>query len=208
MPDKLCLFDMDGTLFDYEGQMRSDLSRICSQHEPDPMTMDIWDENGVPAWLKHRMHLIKNVPGWWRDLPKLKIGWVLLREIQKIGFDIQILTKGPKSRPHSWAEKVECVQRHFGQDEVGINIVMDKGGKYGRVLVDDFPEYIERWLECRSRGLVIMPLNRHNKDFKHPNVLSYRHYDDSQDTVLDGTIVKALNAAFNRNPKQHWKDLI
>lgn len=45
--------------------------------------------------------------------------------------------------------------------------------RYGAVLVDDWPEYIRRWLENRPRGLVIMPAHEHNAGFNHPNVVRY-----------------------------------
>ena len=49
----------------------------------------------------------------------------------------------------------------------------DKGLVYGKVLFDDWPEYITSWLEYRPRGLVIMPNHPHNQGFKHPNVIRY-----------------------------------
>ena len=44
---------------------------------------------------------------------------------------------------------------------------------YGKVLYDDYPDYIERWLKHRPRGLVVMPVNDHNKSFDHPNVFKW-----------------------------------
>jgi hypothetical protein len=41
---------------------------------------------------------------------------------------------------------------------------------YGKVLYDDFPPYILRWLEWRPRGKVLMLDAQHNRDFTHPNV--------------------------------------
>ncbi|NCN98585.1 hypothetical protein GW923_00135 [Candidatus Pacearchaeota archaeon] len=35
------------------------------------------------------------------------------------------------------------------------------------------PDYVERWLEWKPRGLVIIPACDYNKDFKHPQVLKY-----------------------------------
>jgi len=42
---------------------------------------------------------------------------------------------------------------------------------YGRALVDDWPPYVEAWLEYRPRGLVIMPDRPWNQGFSHPNVV-------------------------------------
>lgn len=54
-----------------------------------------------------------------------------------------------------------------------ITITRDKGLVYGKVLVDDYPGYIERWLKWRKNGLVIMPASKSNKDFKHEQVIRY-----------------------------------
>jgi 5'-nucleotidase len=41
------------------------------------------------------------------------------------------------------------------------------------VLVDDWPEYIHRWLTWRPRGLVIVPAQPWNVGFSHPKALRY-----------------------------------
>lgn len=201
--EQICLFDMDGTLFDYEGTMRADLTKLRGPNEPDPMTMNIWDEDAYP-WLTARMHLIKMVPGWWRKLPKLKEGWEIYNIVKKIGFQTQILTKGPSSKPHVWSEKVRCIRKHFAKEEISsINITEDKKGQYGRVLVDDFGPYMDKWLKHRCRGLGIMPVNTNNKDYKHENVVKY---DGSTDSLAE--VFRALRAAYRRAPKQHWQEAL
>lgn len=125
MPSELvALFDMDGTLFDYDGQLREDLATLMSPNETMPE--DIFDES-IP-WLKARMHLIKSQPGWWRELPKLQLGWDVYHVAVELGFCIDILTKGPRSKPQAWAEKVECIMRHFGDEVVPISSVRRKNG--------------------------------------------------------------------------------
>lgn len=54
-----------------------------------------------------------------------------------------------------------------------VHVVSDKGLVYGVALYDDYPRYIEAWLEHRPRGLVVMPANASNKHFSHPNVIRY-----------------------------------
>ncbi len=44
---------------------------------------------------------------------------------------------------------------------------------YGKVLVDDWPKYLEPWLNNRPRGIGIMPAQEWNKDFKHERVVRY-----------------------------------
>lgn len=207
MTHKIALFDMDQTLFDYEGQLRRDLALLRSPGEIDPVTLEnLW--NIDEPWIKARMNLIKMYPGWWRNLPRLQIGWTVLEMCRQIGFKIQILTKGPDHKPHVWAEKVECVRAceelqnsiiHItGDDECGHG----KGQVYGTVLVDDYPKYITAWLKFRKRGLVIMPLNNYNREFYHPNVIAFDGCDSCD------TVKKALQAAYARKEKQYWRDLL
>ena len=191
--DKICLVDMDGVLFDYESQLKEDLSKLKSPEEPE--IENLWSEN-MP-WIKHRMDLIKSQPGWWEKLPLYEPGVRLLQLVRKIGFTPAILTKGPTSKSRAWGEKVEAIKNHFG--DMPINVVGEsKGGVYGRVLIDDYPEYIKSWLEWRPRGLVIMPAHAYNESFAHENVI---RYDDNIVEVRD-----ALMAAFSRNEKEHWKE--
>jgi 5'-nucleotidase len=210
------LFDMDGTLFAFHDQLIRDLETLRSPDEL-PIT-DLFDDN--KPWLKARMNLIKGRPGWWRDLPKLQLGWHVYHMAEKIGYQIQILTKGPRSNGNNpevfshhaiaWAEKVQCIDKHFGPN-VAITIVSGnkaeinkaKSGVYGRFLVEDYPDYLDGWLEHRSRGLGIMIHNESNAHYTHPNVV---RYDGSPESCI--AVQKALVAAYNREDKQHWKDLL
>lgn len=163
------LFDMDGTLFDYDGQLRRDLEALMSPNEEMPE--NIFDES-IP-WIKARMHLIKSQPGWWRDLPKFQLGWDVYEAAIELGFCIDILTKGPRSKPQAWAEKVECIMRHFPEEVVPNIVGKTKKRYYGAFLCDDYPPYVEDWLKHRPRGLAIMPAHRYNEKFSHPNVIRY-----------------------------------
>lgn len=118
-----------------------------------------------------------------------------------IGFCCKVLTKGPKSKPHAWTEKVQCIHDHFGL-EMPIDIAgRSKGGTYGRVLVDDYPGYISSWLEFRPRGLVIMPAHDYNADFEHENIIRY----DGNNAEI---VRRALQAAYARGRMEHWCDHI
>lgn len=145
------LIDMDGTLYDYHEKLKADLRALMSPGEVEPE--DIFSER--EPWLKARINLIKSQVGWWRDLPKLRLGWLVFSIAQELGFDIQILTKGPYSKSRAWAEKVECVQRDMG--EIPVNIVgRDKNHYYGHFLCDDYEPYMRGWLKHRPRGLGIL----------------------------------------------------
>lgn len=192
---KTGLLDMDGTLFNYSEQLYKDLSLLQSPEE-GILPID-YDEN-LPH-LKARMRLIKRNRQWWIDLPKFQLGWDVYNMALEIGFDIEILTKGPWGNSEGWAGKHECIAKHFGPDAT-INIVgKSKKGYYGRFLCDDWTEYAQDWLEHRPRGLVVMPVHDYNKGFKHPNVIPY-----------DGTnkkeVFSVLEAVFKRQTGEHWKE--
>ena len=165
--DKIALFDLDGTLADYDGQLLKALQRITSEHEPLPVLY-----SGVP-YLEIRRHVITSQVGWFLNLEKFKLGWDVLEVAKEVGYSISILTKGPSTKHSAWAEKVEWCNKHLADYIDGVIIAHDKGLVYGAVLVDDWPEYIERWLEHRPRGLVVMPASNNNADFIHPNVVRY-----------------------------------
>jgi len=192
--ENIALFDMDGTLCDYDKAMECDYNAIKSPNDPEYKSFSKEIENA--SYLKNRVRLIRNQPGWWQNLDKLKAGFNILELARELGFDIGILTKGPRSATNSWQEKVDWIKKNIPDaDNVEITISENKSQVYGKVLVDDYPEYAKSWLGNRPRGLVIMPEYAWNKDFKHENVI---HYDG---TNLE-QIKKALIKAKNRGPSE------
>jgi len=165
----ICLFDLDGTLCDFHGQLTRDLNSIRGPKEDKIMRVHY---DGAPKYLLRRMNLIANPIEWWARLPMLKAGLQLWRLAGRLGYYRSILTKGPKCNINGWTGKVIWVRENLGED-IDITITRDKGLVYGRILVDDWPEYIERWLQHRPRGLVIMPAHDYNESFKHPQVIRY-----------------------------------
>ena len=184
----VALFDMDGSLADYVGALARNLNMLAGPNEEN-ITADNLYALEQKAYIHNRMRLIKQQPDFWLNLEPIEMGMQALELAKKVGFDIHILTKGPKKIAAAWKEKVEWCQKHLG--DVDIHITSDKGLVYGKVLYDDYPEYMLRWLKYRSRGLGIMPVTMYNRDFRHPNVVMW-----------DGTniveLTYALVAAFNR----------
>lgn len=193
--ENIILFDMDGTLCDYDKAITRDYNRLKSPNDPEYSSSSNVIED--TPYLKERIRIIRNQPGWWADLEKYKPGFDILTVAKDLGFAIHILTKGPRSSTNSWAEKVDWIRNNLlNSDDVNITISEDKGLVYGKVLVDDWPEYVERWLENRPRGLVIMPLHPWNKDFKHEHVI---HYDGNNLSEVR----KALGLAFTREANKN-----
>ncbi|MHB8057413.1 MAG: 5' nucleotidase, NT5C type [Desulfuromonadaceae bacterium] len=164
---RIALFDLDGTLADYDGQLLKDLQRIASEHEPPPKLY-----SDTPC-LEARRHVITSQCGWFRNLPKFKLGWDVLEIAKEIGYSISILTKAPSRKHAAWSEKVEWCATHLEDYIDGVTIAHDKGIVYGALLVDDWPEYVVSWLKHRPRGLVIMPASDFNASFTHHSVVRY-----------------------------------
>jgi 5'-nucleotidase len=77
-----------------------------------------------------------------------------------------------------------------------VTITMDKGLVYGKVLVDDYPEYALRWLKWRKRGLVIMPNQPWNQGFEHPQV--HRYTGDREE--IQRVLARVLTTARSESP--------
>jgi 5'-nucleotidase len=178
--ENVALFDMDGSLADYEGQLWKDL--MAMQQPGDPEFTSLWKAEREHPLIAQRMFEIKARPGWWRTLPVIESGMRVFRAAHKIGFTNVVLTKGPRRHPLAWSEKVEWCRGELGK-KVPVTICENKGIVYGKVLFDDFPSYARDWLEHRPRGLVIMPTNANNKRFKHDQVLKYN--GDNFEEVVD-----------------------
>ncbi len=173
---------MDGTLFDHENSLKIELEKIRCPEEP----VIPFNFKNNPRYLQNRINLIYNSESFWSEMPKFKLGWDILGIANELGYHIMILTQGPKRNPAAWSGKKKCIDKHFGED-VDITLTRDKSLVYGKVLVDDYPGYIDRWLQWRKRGLVVMPANESNKDYFHPQVIRY-----------DGTNLEEVRSAMEK----------
>lgn len=154
--EKIALFDMDGTLCDYYKGLFEALEQLRSPEEP-PYTSSVTDD--APSHIKHRTDLIRSSELWWEHLPVFSLGWDILKVAKQLDYRIMILTRGTRKNTVSWSGKKKWIDGNLGPD-VDITITRDKGLVYGRVLVDDYPPYVERWFHWRKRGLVIMGLSK------------------------------------------------
>jgi len=174
--DAVALFDLDGTLADYDYRMDEQMRRICSEVEMAALqgqgfhARDSWWHANTP-WMSARRKLIKAQPGFWRNLPRVERGFHVLEIARELGFENHALTKGPASNSAAWMEKVDWCQEHA--PDLHITIGQKKSLVYGKVLVDDWPPYFLPWLEVRPRGLVIAVEQSWNCDVKHPNLVIY-----------------------------------
>lgn len=164
----IALFDLDGTLADYELRMRRDLRRIAAPGEPAFALHD----RDAPRYFGARLDLIKSQPGWWCGLPRLELGFDILNIARELDFHIEVLTNGPHNTPAAWMEKVQWAQRHIDK-AVKVTVTEDKRHSYGHVLVDDTPEYLLAWLDHHPHGWGVAPAQPSNEGFAHPRVIRF-----------------------------------
>lgn len=167
--EKIALLDLDGTVADYDAAMREAQQSIASPGE-DPYKHR-FPEGFEPPHLEARRKMIQRQPGFWRNLRPLERGFEIVEELRSIGFTIHVLTKGPRSTPNAWSEKVEWCAEWL--PETTVTISGDKSLVYGRVLVDDFPPYYEPWLDVRPRGLAVAVAHPWNDGASHPRLVRY-----------------------------------
>ena len=188
MDKPIFLCDMDDTLFAWSGAIIKRLNEI-RHHAEKKFTPENWRDRLSVPYNKARVELIKSQPNFYLDLPIINEGLAVWEAARSIGYDCQILTKGPYFQSQGWTQKYDCIRRHLGAD-VNVHIVMDKALVYGAVLYDDSVDYLRRWLVRRPRGLGIMPDQPNNREFSHPQVL--RHKDNLQE------IYSALETEYKR----------
>jgi len=167
----VALIDMDGTICDFDLAMQRDLESLRA---PCEEAREIGYGKDHPPYIWNRMLLIKGRGEWWENLPRIDKGFAVLEIMRELGYYISVLTQGPRDNAEAWSHKILWCKKNLPGTDV--TITRNKGLVYGRVLMDDYPEYIMQWLEHRPRGLVIMPDQPWNQDFSHPNVL--RHTDN------------------------------
>lgn len=155
----LALIDMDGTICKYYEQLEMDVRRILGDDF----------EKTSPRTHRAIELLARQRAGWYRELQPIPLGFEIVKLLKEIGFRLMILTKGNPRTPNAYNEKVEWCQKYIPEAE--ITITHDKGIVYGKVLVDDWVPYVTRWLEHRPRGLVLMPTQKWNVDFKHEQAI-------------------------------------
>lgn len=76
-------------------------------------------------------------PGFFLSLKPIEGSQVAVRQIMRMGFDVQILTQPLAESAHSYVEKVQWIALHFPDLINKINMTQDKGLFKGSYLVDD-----------------------------------------------------------------------
>lgn len=181
---KIALFDLDSSLANYNEAMLKKLESLRGPNEPIVTTV----HGRLPDHIFNRKEMISMTPGFWINLEPIFMGMSVLQLCRNIGYRIQILTQTPKNKPIAAKEKMEWIHNYIGED-TEFHLTRDKGVVYGRVLYDDFPEYMNSWLEFRPRGLGIMPTYDFNENYSHPNVVKF---DGSNIKEVENKLIQAF----------------
>jgi 5'(3')-deoxyribonucleotidase len=193
--DRVALIDLDGTVADYDTEMRNQMRSLQSPDEP--LYGDRYSTGSEPPHVEARRKMIQRQPGFWRNLKPLPLGFQVVEELRQLGFGLHVLTKGPQKNGPAWGEKLEWCCEHL--PDATVTVTGQKSLVYGRVLFDDFPPYFLTWLKVRPRGLVICLAHPWNADFAsggskaHPNIIRY----DGTDTI---ELREGLRRAYEREP--------
>jgi len=195
--DAIALVDLDGTVADYGGALAREMRAI--QHPDEEPYVDRYEELTKRVELPHveaRRKMIQRVPGFWRGLGRIELGFHVVGDLRTAGFQLHVLTKGPRSNASAWGEKLEWSREHL--PDAVVTVTGDKSIVYGRVLVDDYPPYFLEWLKNRPRGLVVSVAHPWNEPFKrggaseHPNVV---RYDGTNRSEVAAAILRARSRA-------------
>jgi 5'-nucleotidase len=174
---KIAMFDMDGTLCDFHTAFHRDMAALRAPGEET--YSDYHNPANLPAHINRRVELVMGQTGWWLSLKPLEDGLTIYRLALEIGFKPQILTKGSRTAANCWTEKYLWIRNnidpmfHQGERVVDVTITQNKSNHYGRVLVEDYPPFVEGWLKHRPRGLVVLMDRDYNREFQHPQVVRY-----------------------------------
>lgn len=175
--ERIALIDMDGTIADHDAgvaQFYDDMRDPNDPYDWASITRQ-YGRDDVPDYLWARVDAIRRQEGWWRNLPRMDLGFEIVDVLREFDFDFHIATKAPSSNPFAWTQKVEWARENF--PEADIHITDKKSLLYGKLLVDDFPDFAEEWIKHRKRGMVIMPAHDINQRF-----------DDIEDVYMETDI--------------------
>lgn len=85
-------------------------------------------------------------PGFFLNLKPIEGSQVAVRQIMKMGYDVQILSQPVAESAHSYSEKAQWIGVHFPDLINKINLAQDKGNFVGGYLIDDnAPKWKEKF---------------------------------------------------------------
>lgn len=107
-------------------------------------------------------------PGFFLGLKVIPGALSAVREIIRMGYDVQILSQPVDISAHSYSEKVQWIALHFPDLISKINLTQDKGNFKGDYLIDDNEEKWKAKFEANGGKFILFPYSR-----KFPDSLLY-----------------------------------
>lgn len=145
----VALVDLGDTLADCTPALEAALKQL---HRPG--AAELHEAAPLPS-LDARRRAVLATPGFWRGLAPRAAGFELLGLLREAGFQVHVLTKGPRDAPQVWADKVAWCRAHL--PDVPVTVTDDKARVHGDVFVDDWLPYVERWQRRWPAGLAVVP---------------------------------------------------
>lgn len=102
--------------------------------------------------------LVMEDSAWWRNLPKNKLGFDIIKLIDELVYNIEILTVKKNGSNHISNEIENCLRDHFGKQYSKIEIIpTDRlySSCEKEILIDTSKENINYWLKYSKSPLVI-----------------------------------------------------
>jgi 5'(3')-deoxyribonucleotidase len=100
----------------------------------------IADFIGSPRFVSGFDEAFMHEPRFFLDLKPVRGALVAVRQIIRMGYDVQILSQPVAQSAHSYSEKVQWIGMHFPELVGKINLTQDKGLFKGEFLIDDNAE--------------------------------------------------------------------
>lgn len=140
---KIVFVDMDDTIADFQG----------SHHFPKDQC-------------REHIHEMYNT-NFFLSLKVIKGALVAVRQIIRMGYDVQILSQPLAESAHSYSEKVQWIGLHFPELISKINFTQDKGLFRGDYLIDDNPQKWKEKFEANGGKFIHFDYTQdHEKNWK------------------------------------------
>jgi 5'-nucleotidase len=185
------LLDMDGVIVDWDaGFRRAWGSRPLDRSQSYAM------EDCVPVELKNDAVKTFMAPGFFRDLPPFKGAVAAVNQMESAGLQVWFCTSPILGHPTCCQEKVEWIQKHFGEAYVKRMILcQDKTTVRGDILIDDKPQitglHPPTWRQC----LFNAPYNQARTDL--PRISRWDEWEGPVKQVLEKSGMKRAETSLS-----------
>lgn len=127
----------------------------------DDVLADFWSSAMDPHSKQVREHMMWD-KDFFLNIKPMPGAKGALFEINKMGFDIWILSQPLAESPESYTDKAKWVQIHFPQFYKKLILTQDKGLKLGHYLIDDNREKWQQKFEQNGGKFIHFPYGGYN----------------------------------------------